>query len=72
MQPNVTPRTKMLNAIKLIASAEAFEDVTPEDFVKTPEKPTRRTRAVKKTATDIHDVDETFLPIVLEEEVDQQ
>lgn len=67
VQPNVTPRSKMLNAIKLIASAVQFQDVTPNDFIKTPEKPTRRVRAIQTVAKDICEIDDTFAPIVEDE-----
>lgn len=57
----------MLNAIKLIASAAHFRNVTPDDCIKAPEKPTRRARAIQTVANDIHEIDRTFAPIEVDE-----
>jgi hypothetical protein len=58
----------MLAQIKLIGSSPCFEDILPSDYVLAPEKPVKRRKSAKKTATDITELDETFEPFTLSDD----
>lgn len=57
------PRPLQLKKIKLIAHHPDFESVSKKDYIRMPEKPTKRARYIKPQATSILQLDEEFSPV---------